>query len=90
MILSTPLIDLTNASQLTFRFRSKTTVSSLKVGLMTDPVNPAIFRVPLPVSGGQKLSPVPVVNLFLFRHSNTRIVVTLPVNVSGCLLWHKK
>ncbi|MEI7724431.1 MAG: T9SS type A sorting domain-containing protein [Bacteroidota bacterium] len=45
MILSTPLIDLTNASQLTFRFRSKLVVSTLKVGLMTDPSNPNTFQL---------------------------------------------
>jgi hypothetical protein len=45
MILSTPLIDLTNASQMTFRFRSGTAITTLKVGLMTDPNNPATFQL---------------------------------------------
>ncbi len=45
MILSTPLIDLTNASALTFRFRSGTTITTLKVGLMTDPTNPNTFQL---------------------------------------------
>jgi hypothetical protein len=45
MILSTPLIDLTNASQLTFRFRSNALTTSLKVGLMSDPMNPATFTM---------------------------------------------
>jgi hypothetical protein len=45
MILSTPLVDLTNASQLTFRFRSGKVISTLKVGLMSDPANPATFQL---------------------------------------------
>lgn len=45
LILSTPLLDLTNASQMTFRFRSKDIPSTLKVGLMTDPSDPTTFQL---------------------------------------------
>ncbi|MEI6900387.1 MAG: hypothetical protein WCL00_10955, partial [Bacteroidota bacterium] len=45
LILSTPLIDLTNASQLTFDFQSAKVQSTLKIGTMSDPNNPATFQL---------------------------------------------
>jgi hypothetical protein len=45
LILSTPSIDLTTASQMTFSFSSPKALTTLKIGLMSDPMNPATFQL---------------------------------------------
>jgi len=44
MILTTPMLDLTTATELSFDFQSPTAPTTLKVGLMTDPNNAATFQ----------------------------------------------